>query len=156
MIIHPDHQLILAGEIMKKRFSFIMMLLIVIIGCTSHNNPQQQINYKAYVKNRLNLTDKQENSYWLIMARYESEKHTIIEKCQYPHDVTTCQNELTALSNETIKSLEILLTEKQLSEWRKFIVEPMMQEMAEPTQKMDERRPPPNGGPPPGDGRRGW
>jgi len=140
---------------MKRMFCLIMVMLIEVIGCTNYPLPQQQINYKVYVKNRLKLSDEQENSYRLIMELYESKKQAIIEKYRDSRDVTTCQNELTALSNETLKSLEILLTEKQFNEWRNFIVEPTPR-MNEPSQEMGERKTPPDGGPPPGGGRRGW
>lgn len=139
--------------IIKISFCFVIVLLIGVINCTGQNT-QQQFNYKEHVKSRLKLTDNQEDSYWLIMAIYESKKQTLVEKSRDTQDITICQNELIALSNETIKSLEILLTETQLNEWRKFIVEPMPRENA-PAQKTGERKFPPDGGPPPGGNRGG-
>ncbi|MFH1227659.1 MAG: hypothetical protein V1701_07130 [Planctomycetota bacterium] len=136
---------------MRKVVAFALMVLLLLWGCASQS-PQEQFNDKAYIKNRLSLTDEQESSYWVYMARYDSEKQAILEKYrgQGPRDKKDSQDglqalrgELKALRGKAEKDLEFILAEKQIKEWCKL--------MDEQEQKMKERKPQ-RGGPPGGFG----
>jgi len=134
---------------------FLLIILFQAGSCANLSSSQQEFDYKTHVKKRLQLTDKQENSYWLIMELYESRKHIIIEKYRNSRDVTGWQDELTVLSDETMKSLEILFSEEQMNEWHKLVIESMLLKKDVKTPSQTDKFPSGGGRPPPGGGRRG-
>lgn len=64
---------------MRIIFLSALATWLLFSGCASQN-PQPSFNDQAYVKNRLQLADEQEHSYWIIMSNYDKKKQVIMEQ----------------------------------------------------------------------------